>query len=87
MAIAKSQAGALQLTDTEVVQVREIESLLDKRITQTGGTDVHVWKNEWSSKPPSAAVIAALKAKFEAPGMGWTLSVQPDRDGPIIWLK
>ncbi len=87
MAIPRSKAGATQLTATDEAEVKEIESLLDRRITETGGTDVHVWKNEWSSKPPSAAVIAALKAKFEAPDMGWALSVQPDRDGPIIWLK
>ena len=87
MAIAKPKAGAAQLAATDEAQVKEIETMLDRRITETGGTDVHVWKNEWSSKPPSAAVIAALKAKYEAPGMGWALSVQPDRDGPIIWLK
>lgn len=87
MAIPKSAAPYAQQSLATKAEIQEIEELLDARIAKTGGKDVHVWKQEWATKPPSEAVIAALKATYEAPGMGWTLSVQPDRDGPIIWLK
>jgi hypothetical protein len=87
MAIPKREAKDAQEQAAIAGEVQEIEALLDAKITETGGKDVNVWKKEWASKPPSDAVIAALKAKFEGHGMGWELSVQPDRDGPIIWLK
>ncbi len=87
MAIAKIHAATAQIIAAPIDEVNEIEALLDARIAATRGMDVHVYKEEWLTDPPSDAVLEALKAKYEAPGMGWTLTVQPDRNGPIIWLK
>lgn len=87
MAIPKPTAVRQQINSADTDQVKEIEQMLDAKIIEKGGINVYVSKNDWARKPPSEAVLAALRAKYEAPGMGWKFSTQPDRDGLIIWLK
>jgi hypothetical protein len=82
VAISKKDASVLALTEQEQQEVARIEQMLDAAIRAHDQNGVHVSEQSWN---PSSNVIAGLRALYE-PG-GWTLEVQPDRDGPIIWLR